>query len=155
MPGYVQEALTRFHHSMRKQNDHPHKHAIPVFGTTIQYAKPADTSGLLHDKNKKYVQQVTETFLYYARAVDPTMLVTLSAIASSQAAPTTATMDKVKYFLDYSATHPDAILTYRASDMVLAVHSDASYLSEPKTRSRAGGQFFYQTALKTHQIMGR
>jgi hypothetical protein len=29
-----------------------------------------------------------------------------------------------------------------ASDMVLAVHSDASYLSEPKARSRAGGHFF-------------
>jgi hypothetical protein len=26
--------------------------------------------------------------------------------------------------------------------MVLAVHSDASYLSEPKTRSHAGGHFF-------------
>ncbi len=28
------------------------------------------------------------------------------------------------------------------SDMVLVVHSDASYLSEPKARSRAGGHFF-------------
>ena len=28
--------------------------------------------------------------------------------------------------------HPDAVLTYRASDMVLACHSDASYLIEPK-----------------------
>ena len=26
--------------------------------------------------------------------------------------------------------------------MILAVHSDASYLSEPKVRSRAGGHFF-------------
>ena len=26
--------------------------------------------------------------------------------------------------------------------MILAVHSDASYLSEPKARSRAGGHFF-------------
>ena len=26
--------------------------------------------------------------------------------------------------------------------MVLAIHSDASYLSEPKARSRAGGHFF-------------
>ena len=29
--------------------------------------------------------------------------------------------------------------------MVLAVHSDASYLSEPKARSRAGGHFFLST----------
>ncbi len=40
------------------------------------------------------------------------------------------------------ATNPDAILTYEKSDMVLAVHSNASYLSEPAARSRAGGHFF-------------
>ena len=44
--------------------------------------------------------------------------------------------------LDYLATQEDAVLSYHASDMVLAVHSDASYLSEPEARSRAGGHFF-------------
>ena len=51
-------------------------------------------------------------------------------------------MQKVKQSLDYAATHPDTILTYHAIYMVLAVHSDASYLSETKSRSRAGGHFF-------------
>ena len=51
-------------------------------------------------------------------------------------------MKKVKQFLDYAATHPDAIITYHASNMVLAGHSDASYLSETKACSRAGGHFF-------------
>jgi hypothetical protein len=32
--------------------------------------------------------------------------------------------------------------------MILAVHSDASYLSEPKARSRAGGHFFLSTNAK-------
>jgi hypothetical protein len=36
----------------------------------------------------------------------------------------------------------DAVITYNASDMKLAAHSNASYLSEPKARSRAGGHFF-------------
>ncbi len=40
------------------------------------------------------------------------------------------------------ATNLDAILTYKKSDMVLAVHSNALYLSEPAARSRAGGHFF-------------
>ncbi len=39
-------------------------------------------------------------------------------------------------------THPDATIRYRASDMILNVHSDASYLSTPKACSRAGGYFF-------------
>ena len=44
--------------------------------------------------------------------------------------------------LDYAATHPNSIVTYNASDMVLAGHSDASYLSKTKACSRAGGHFF-------------
>jgi hypothetical protein len=51
-------------------------------------------------------------------------------------------MELTKILLDYVATHPDAILTYEKSNMVLAVHSDASYLSEAGARSRAGGHFF-------------
>ena len=38
--------------------------------------------------------------------------------------------------------HPNAKIRYYASDMVLNVHSDASYLTVPKARSRAGGHFF-------------
>eukprot|EP00804_Cyclotella_cryptica_P002338 CCRYP_004053-RI/>CCRYP_004053-RI protein AED:0.50 eAED:0.38 QI:0/-1/0/1/-1/1/1/0/247 len=55
-------------------------------------------------------------------------------------------MEQTKQLLDYIATQDDAVITYNASDMVLAVHSDASYLSEPKARSRAGGHFFLSTA---------
>jgi hypothetical protein len=88
------------------------------------------------------VQQVTGTFLYYGRAVDSTMLTALSSIATQQAAPTEDTMKKTRLFLDYAASHPDAVLTYRKSDMVLAIESDASYLSEPNARSRAAGHFF-------------
>jgi hypothetical protein len=51
-------------------------------------------------------------------------------------------MIKVKQFLNYVFTHPDAIETYQASDMVLAAHSDASYLSEANACSQAGGHFF-------------
>jgi hypothetical protein len=44
--------------------------------------------------------------------------------------------------LNYLATQEDAVLSYHASNMVLAVHSNASYLSKPKACSRAGGHFF-------------
>ena len=51
-------------------------------------------------------------------------------------------MEQTLQLLDYIATQEEAVLTYSASDMQLAVHSDASYLSEPQARSRAGGHFF-------------
>ncbi len=51
-------------------------------------------------------------------------------------------MKKVRQFLDYASTHPDAIVTYHASDMVPAGHSNASYLSKSKAHNWAGGHFF-------------
>ena len=81
-------------------------------------------------------------FLYYTRAVDCTMLCALGALASQQATPTQKTMKKVKQFLDYAASNPDAVVTYKASDMVIEVHSDAYYLSETKAHSRSRVHFF-------------
>ena len=34
------------------------------------------------------------------------------------------------------------MIRFRATDMVMNIHSDVSYLSEPKSRSRACGHFF-------------
>ncbi len=70
------------------------------------------------------------------------MLVALGTIAATQATGTKYTNTIVNHLLDYCHTHPDATLRYRASDMVLKIHSDASYLSEAKARSRAGGHFY-------------
>ena len=70
------------------------------------------------------------------------MLPALGTIATQQSAPTENTMHKVHQFLDYAATHPDGIIAYCAYNMILAAHSDPSYLSESKARSRAGGHFF-------------
>ena len=66
----------------------------------------------------------------------------LSNILSQQAKPTKNTEKHSNTFLDYIATYPDATTRYYASDMVLNVHSDASYLTAPKAPSRIGGHFF-------------
>ena len=44
-------------------------------------------TALLDKDGNRSVQQFTGTFLYYARAVDSTILVALSALASEQASP--------------------------------------------------------------------
>ena len=100
------------------------------------------TPPLLANADKKFVQQVTGVFLFYSRAVDSTMLTALSSIAPEQSTPAENTMKKCKQFLDYAASQEEAILTYTKSDMFLAIHSDAYYLSESKARSRAGGHWF-------------
>ena len=70
------------------------------------------------------------------------MLAALGSIATQQASPTANTVRKIKQLVDYSATHPDAAVTYRSSNMVLAAHINTSYLSETKAQSRSGGHLF-------------
>jgi hypothetical protein len=79
---------------------------------------------------------------YYARAVDMMVLMVLSTIASKQTTGTEQMLEKALQVLDYLAAHPDAKVKFRALDMVMNIHSDASYLTEPKACSKACGHFF-------------
>ena len=67
------------------------------------------------------------------------MLVALGSLSAAQSKGTEATAQKVTQLLDYCTTHPDTIIRYHQSDMILAVDSDASYLFEPKAHSRVRG----------------
>ncbi len=65
------------------------------------------------------------------------LLPALSSLASQQANLTEKTMGLCKQFLYFMSTQEDAVLTYQASDMVLANHSNASLLYLPKPKSRS------------------
>ena len=94
------------------------------------------------NKQRKRVQQIVGSMRYYADAVNLTTLVALSSLASKQAKATGTTVENLEQLLDYVATNPDATICYYASDMILNIHLDASYLLERNTRSRALGYFF-------------
>jgi hypothetical protein len=57
-------------------------------------------------------------------------------------------MAKAKQLLDYLATHPDVTIRFRAPDMILNVHSDASYLSKTKAHSHVCSHFFMRWSPK-------
>ena len=143
MPNYVADALHHFQHTPSKQPVHsPSKWAAPNYGTRVQLTKEYDDTPRHTAKETKLLQRVVGKFLYYARAVDPTMLHILSTLASAQTTGTQETTKQMVHFLNYCATYPDATLRYHASDMILHIHSDASYLTEPEARSRAGGHHY-------------
>jgi hypothetical protein len=143
MPGYIQKALLWFKHQTPKaKQNSPHPHVKLQYGAKTQYATDEDTSPPLTGKEAKYVQEVAGTWLYYARAVDSTILPALSAIATEQANPTEKMRATVKQMLDYSATQDKVVLAYKASKMILAVHSDVGYCNKKKLRRQAGGHFF-------------
>ena len=143
MDGYVEAVLRKYGHiKPSKPQLSPHKHRPIVYGSKGQDTPEEDTSAKLDDEGIKRVQGIVGALLYYARAVDNKLLVGLSAIGSQQAAATEQTMEAVNQILDYAATYPSDGITYRASDMILAAHSDAGYLNESKARSRAGAHIF-------------
>ena len=44
--------------------------------------------------------------------------------------------------LDYVAMHPSATMQYMASDVILHVHLDASYLSKQNSKSCVRGHYY-------------
>jgi hypothetical protein len=66
----------------------------------------------------------------------------LNSLARQQSTPTQATADHADHLLDYLHTHPDAIIRFYPSDMILQIHSDASYINEPQARSTAVSHYF-------------
>jgi hypothetical protein len=142
MPNYVQKALKQFLHNAGKLQHAPYQSAPIQYGAKKQYTTLESKAPLLEDKAKRFIQQVCGTFLFLSRAVDSTLLCPISAIALQSSKPTEDTMQQTLQLLDYLATQEDTVLSYHASIMLLAVHSNASYLSKPKAQSQAGGHFF-------------
>jgi hypothetical protein len=112
-----------------------------VYGAKTQYATQVCTPPLM-EKQCLNIQKVTGSVLYYARAVDPTVLMPPNDISTEQTKAPEKTQAATNQLLDYLATHPDATIRYHASEMILHIHSDASYLSVSNARSRLGGLFF-------------
>ena len=69
------------------------------------------------------------------------MLVSLGILDAQQSQSTEDTARAVTQLLNYCAKHPNATVFYHATDMVLHVESDVSYLSESNARSCSGGHF--------------
>jgi hypothetical protein len=114
----------------------------PVYGANTQYSEETEDIVSLSPKEVNRLQQLGGTLLYYARAVDPTLIMPVNVLALERTRATSETVDKIIKLLNYCATHPDATLRYHASDMILNIHSDASHFSEREARRRAG-LFFY------------
>jgi hypothetical protein len=142
MPGYVSNVLSKFQHDAPKHPQHtPSRYVTPVYGAKTQFTMKDETVPL-SAKQCLTIQKVAGSVLYYAQAVDPTVLIPLNDIATEQTKATGKTQATTNQLLDYLATHPDAAIRYHASDMILHIHSDASYLSVSNAQSRLGGLFF-------------
>ena len=138
MPGYISKALTKYQHDIPPRPQHqPYKYTPIQYGAKVQNDIEPDTSAPLKKYQIKHVQDIVGTLLYFGRAVDPIIVTALSGFASSQSKGTEAVLRACHQLLDYVATHPNAAIRYHASEMILALDTDTSYLSEHGVKRRA------------------
>ena len=102
--------------------------ATQKWGKTKMACKE-DTSPLLAKEEKTRIQQIVVMLLYYSRALYPTMLVALGSISENQTTINETTSQAIKQLLDYCATHTDATIIYKLSNMMFRIHSSGLYLS--------------------------
>jgi hypothetical protein len=146
MPGYIEKVLTRFREwAGTKTAKSPGVYIAPKYGVKVQLAHVDDTDPL-DPEDIKTLQAVVGSMLYYARAVDPTMLPTTNHIASLQAQPTLAVKDQAIRLLQYAAAYPNNAIVFKKSKMHVILQVDASYLSRSKARSVAGGIAYFGDA---------
>jgi len=143
MPGYNEKALNTYLTERPKRPQHaPHAWTAPSYGSKVQLTAPADNSKPLDAGGLTRIQQIIGTLLFYGRAIDSILLVALGTLLAAQSKQTAATAQAITQLLNYCATHPEATIRFIASEMHLHIHSNASYLSVIRARSRAGGYFF-------------
>jgi hypothetical protein len=146
MAGYIKAALHKYQHPAPARPDHsPHTWNPPIYGARTQSVTETITSPALSKKEIDKLQQLTGTLLYYARAVDPTLIIPINVLASGQSTATNVTEEKVIKLLNNCNTHPESKIRYHSSDIILHIHSDASYLSEKKQKAELGDNFTWKT----------
>ena len=139
MPNYVKEVLHKFQHPKPIGKQHtPHPWVQFFNGEQQQFVDNPSLLPPLSKLETKLIQQKVGTFLYHTRALDDTILTSLYFIGTMQSKSTHATKNKAHHLLHYPSTHPTFVVTYKASDTILHVDSDASYLIEPGAKSWAG-----------------
>ena len=130
MEDYIEDLLSKVGHTKpMKAQISPHLHTPIVYGGTKKFTADTNRSAPLNAKGILRVQNIVGSLLYYGRAVDNKLMVSLSAIGYQQVSDTVDTATAVEQLLDYLATYPHNGIIYRASAMILAAHSDASYLN--------------------------
>jgi hypothetical protein len=134
--GVHQEVVARIQsRQIKKIQNFPYTPAPKQFGSEAQRPLLLDASTPLNKTGIKRVQQIIGSILYYAWAVNMTILMALSTIATEQTEATEKMMAKCTQLLDYLAYHADAKVRFYTPDMVMNIHSDASYLSEANAQS--------------------
>jgi hypothetical protein len=136
-PGYIVALLTRLRPNGVKGYQTPSIYTPPLYGSSAQ-SPTVDSSPPASASQKKDLQIAIGYLMYYGRCVDSRLLTATCALACELANATLDTLHRLDRLLGYAPAHRNGHRLYYASDMILEIFSDASYLSRPRARSVAG-----------------
>jgi hypothetical protein len=144
MAGYIRKLLQRVRPNGLKGASTPAQYTPPNYANPGAQKATIDASPFASEPDKKLLQSVVSTLLYYCRAVDPSICTAVHQLGSVQSKPTENDMSKMeRLILQYVYSHQNNGIRYYASNMVLQLMSDASYLSRPKARSVCGSFSYF------------
>ena len=136
MPNYIPAMLSRLCPSGCGSAASPATYTPPV-----PYPDPSIPTTLTTPATpaeKTWIQQVVGSLLFYARALDLSVLTAVCQLSSHQSTPTQHDLSSAHRLLNYVSSHRNPHKTIHPSSMALWCCTDASYLSRPKSGSVAG-----------------
>jgi len=143
--------LSDMHIEHKENIKSPLIYVPPTYGTVQSQSERVDESLPASKEDQQRLQTGIGKLGYIAIAIDHLILPAVSKLASAQSRPTANTMKIFDRLMQYVATHNNPTITYRASNMQLQLHTDASFMSESRCRSRAS-IYGYLSALSPSNI---
>jgi hypothetical protein len=102
---YIKAALHKYQHPNLAHADHaPHEWNPPVYSAKTRYIEETEDSPYLSPKDVSRLQQLCGTILYYARALNPNIVMSVNVLSSEQTRATAETADKIIKLLNYCTT---------------------------------------------------
>lgn len=146
IPGYIHALLKRLDLTNLPGAESACIYTPPSYGTKGAQMSNETTYEPCTDAEKLLIQRASGALLYYSAATDATMGPAVAKLSCSGFNTNSVTL--LMRLLNFASRYQDAITTYYASNMQLSITADASYQSEPQSRSRLGGCFKLGTDTK-------
>ena len=112
-PGYLENLLSSVCPDGVKPAQSPYIYCQPEYGSTAPQTATVDNSPPATTAEAKVLQRVVGSILYYARAIDHSMLPAVCNLASLQSVPTSNTIALMDRLLGYASSHLSASVVIR------------------------------------------
>jgi hypothetical protein len=133
MPGYIKKKIQEYGHLVpNRMQKCPYSPESKKFGSNAQAPLPPNDKPKLDLNRIICKKKSVGSILYYPQAVDMMVLMALSSIAIKQMKVTGKTIGKCIQLLDYLATNEMAKIRFHASEIILNIKFDVSYLQRPE-----------------------